>query len=238
MLDGPITDVVEAQSLSLRPQHIHIYSASWGPEDDGKTVDGPGVLAAEAFYRGVTKVRSALASGTSLARGLPAHPPSASPLPGTGWPWLHLHLGLRQRWDQLRQLQLRRVRQQHLHPLGGQRPGGRPEALVRRGLLRHPHHHLQQQDHERGADRECRAGSARAATLGQTPVPSTERAHPSPPYLGREREALLKHWYLRPQKARRDPEGAFTEVTQLQPVLSSAPAADNGAETPPPLPHR
>ncbi|KFW60815.1 Proprotein convertase subtilisin/kexin type 4, partial [Pygoscelis adeliae] len=49
MLDGPITDVVEAQSLSLRPQHIHIYSASWGPEDDGKTVDGPGVLAAEAF---------------------------------------------------------------------------------------------------------------------------------------------------------------------------------------------
>ena len=22
--------------------HIDIYSASWGPEDDGKTVDGPG----------------------------------------------------------------------------------------------------------------------------------------------------------------------------------------------------
>lgn len=67
MLDGPITDMVEARSLSLRPQHIHIYSASWGPEDDGKTVDGPGVLARKAFYRGVTKVSSALASGTSLA---------------------------------------------------------------------------------------------------------------------------------------------------------------------------
>ncbi|KAM6189616.1 proprotein convertase subtilisin/kexin type 4 [Sarcoramphus papa] len=62
MLDGSITDVVEAQSLSLRPQHIHIYSASWGPEDDGKTVDGPGVLAAEAFYRGVTKGRGGLGS--------------------------------------------------------------------------------------------------------------------------------------------------------------------------------
>ncbi|XP_072702025.1 proprotein convertase subtilisin/kexin type 4 isoform X4 [Ciconia boyciana] len=62
MLDGPITDMVEAQSLSLRPQHIHIYSASWGPEDDGKTVDGPGVLAAEAFYRGVTKGRGGLGS--------------------------------------------------------------------------------------------------------------------------------------------------------------------------------
>ncbi|NWS61945.1 PCSK4 convertase, partial [Chunga burmeisteri] len=75
MLDGPITDMVEAQALSLRPQHIHIYSASWGPQDDGKTVDGPGVLAAEAFHRGVTKVSSVLASGTSLPRGLPAHPP-------------------------------------------------------------------------------------------------------------------------------------------------------------------
>ncbi|KFO07497.1 Proprotein convertase subtilisin/kexin type 4, partial [Balearica regulorum gibbericeps] len=62
MLDGPITDMVEAQSLSLRPQHIQIYSASWGPKDDGKTVDRPGVLAAEAFYRGVTKGRGGLGS--------------------------------------------------------------------------------------------------------------------------------------------------------------------------------
>lgn len=57
MLDGEVTDVVEAQSLSLNPQHIDIYSASWGPEDDGKTVDGPAKLAKEAFLRGVTEVR-------------------------------------------------------------------------------------------------------------------------------------------------------------------------------------
>ncbi|NXC22550.1 PCSK4 convertase, partial [Corythaeola cristata] len=75
MLDGAITDMVEAQSLSLRPQHIHIYSASWGPRDDGKTLDGPGVLAAEAFHRGATTVSSALASGTAPVRRLPAHPP-------------------------------------------------------------------------------------------------------------------------------------------------------------------
>lgn len=56
MLDGEVTDMVEAQSLSLNPQHIHIYSASWGPEDDGKTVDGPAKLAKEAFLRGVTEV--------------------------------------------------------------------------------------------------------------------------------------------------------------------------------------
>ncbi|KAM5230562.1 proprotein convertase subtilisin/kexin type 4 isoform 6-T6 [Hipposideros larvatus] len=60
MLDGTITDVIEAQSLSLQPQHIHIYSASWGPEDDGRTVDGPGILTREAFRHGVTKGRGGL----------------------------------------------------------------------------------------------------------------------------------------------------------------------------------
>ena len=35
--------------------HIDIYSASWGPEDDGKTVDGPGPLAKKAFINGVSE---------------------------------------------------------------------------------------------------------------------------------------------------------------------------------------
>lgn len=56
MLDGEVTDAVEARSLGLNPNHIHIYSASWGPEDDGKTVDGPARLAEEAFFRGVSQV--------------------------------------------------------------------------------------------------------------------------------------------------------------------------------------
>uniref|UniRef100_A0A672HNR2 Furin (paired basic amino acid cleaving enzyme) a n=1 Tax=Salarias fasciatus TaxID=181472 RepID=A0A672HNR2_SALFA len=50
MLDGEVTDMVEAQSLSLNPQHIDVYSASWGPEDD------------EAFLRGVTEGRGGLGS--------------------------------------------------------------------------------------------------------------------------------------------------------------------------------
>uniref|UniRef100_A0A8C4ERB0 Furin (paired basic amino acid cleaving enzyme) b n=1 Tax=Dicentrarchus labrax TaxID=13489 RepID=A0A8C4ERB0_DICLA len=62
MLDGEVTDVVEAHSLSLNPQHIHIYSASWGPEDDGKSLDGPAKLAKEAFLQGITKGRSRLGS--------------------------------------------------------------------------------------------------------------------------------------------------------------------------------
>lgn len=56
MLDGDVTDSVEAQSLSLRNNHIDIYSASWGPDDDGRTVDGPATLARKAFYDGITKV--------------------------------------------------------------------------------------------------------------------------------------------------------------------------------------
>ncbi|XP_050537397.1 furin-like protease 1, isoforms 1/1-X/2 isoform X1 [Daktulosphaira vitifoliae] len=58
MLDGDVTDAVEARSLSLNSQHIHIYSASWGPDDDGKTVDGPGELATRAFLEGISKGRS------------------------------------------------------------------------------------------------------------------------------------------------------------------------------------
>ncbi|KRT80455.1 Peptidase [Oryctes borbonicus] len=58
MLDGDVTDAVEARSLSLNPQHIDIYSASWGPDDDGKTVDGPGELATRAFMEGVQKGRN------------------------------------------------------------------------------------------------------------------------------------------------------------------------------------
>ncbi|XP_017052406.1 furin-like protease 1 isoform X2 [Drosophila ficusphila] len=57
MLDGDVTDAVEARSLSLNPQYIDIYSASWGPDDDGKTVDGPGELASRAFIEGTTKGR-------------------------------------------------------------------------------------------------------------------------------------------------------------------------------------
>ena len=56
MLDGDVTDAVEARSLGLNPQHIDIYSASWGPDDDGRTVDGPARLARKAFEEGIKKV--------------------------------------------------------------------------------------------------------------------------------------------------------------------------------------
>nr|CAI5824687.1 unnamed protein product [Callosobruchus analis] len=34
MLDGVVNDAVEARALGLNPEHIDVYSASWGPEDD------------------------------------------------------------------------------------------------------------------------------------------------------------------------------------------------------------
>uniref|UniRef100_H2LJC9 Proprotein convertase subtilisin/kexin type 5a n=1 Tax=Oryzias latipes TaxID=8090 RepID=H2LJC9_ORYLA len=53
MLAGDVTDIVEAQSLSFRPQYIDIYLASWGPEDDGATVEGPGYLTRLALQNSV-----------------------------------------------------------------------------------------------------------------------------------------------------------------------------------------
>jgi len=57
MLDGEVTDAVEAGSLSFASDFIDIYSSSWGPDDDGKTVDGPGPLAKKAFRNGIKKGR-------------------------------------------------------------------------------------------------------------------------------------------------------------------------------------
>lgn len=57
MLDGDVTDIVEAQSLSFKPQYVDIYLASWGPKDDGATLEGPGPLTRLALQNGIKKVR-------------------------------------------------------------------------------------------------------------------------------------------------------------------------------------
>uniref|UniRef100_A0A8C2PT04 Neuroendocrine convertase 1 n=1 Tax=Cyprinus carpio TaxID=7962 RepID=A0A8C2PT04_CYPCA len=44
-------------SIGFNPDHVDIYSASWGPNDDGKTVEGPGRLAQKAFEYGIQKGR-------------------------------------------------------------------------------------------------------------------------------------------------------------------------------------
>ncbi|GAB0206171.1 neuroendocrine convertase 1 [Grus japonensis] len=60
MLDGIVTDAIEASSIGFNPEHVDIYSASWGPNDDGKTVEGPGRLAQKAFEYGIKQTSADL----------------------------------------------------------------------------------------------------------------------------------------------------------------------------------
>jgi proprotein convertase subtilisin/kexin type 2 len=63
MLDQPyMTDLIEANSMGHEPNLIHIYSASWGPTDDGKTVDGPRNATMRAIVKGVNEGRNGLGS--------------------------------------------------------------------------------------------------------------------------------------------------------------------------------
>ncbi|KAG0702998.1 Neuroendocrine convertase 2 [Chionoecetes opilio] len=55
-----MTDLIEANSMGLEPNLIDIYSASWGPTDDGKTVDGPRNATMKAIVRGVNEGRNGL----------------------------------------------------------------------------------------------------------------------------------------------------------------------------------
>lgn len=56
MLDGTVTDELEADAIAFNHKYVDVYSASWGPNDDGKTVEGPGVMATKAFEKGVFEV--------------------------------------------------------------------------------------------------------------------------------------------------------------------------------------
>jgi len=60
MLGGVLTDQVEGQSLVYALDRVQIYSASWGPTDNGATLEGPGYLARQALLKGVTEGRGGL----------------------------------------------------------------------------------------------------------------------------------------------------------------------------------
>ena len=57
IIDGNPTDSMEAKAFSYANDRVHIYSSSWGPTDDGATVDGPRKLAQDALVYGTTKGR-------------------------------------------------------------------------------------------------------------------------------------------------------------------------------------
>lgn len=69
MLDGDVTDAVEAGSLGLNPDHIDVYTNSWGPNDDGRTMEGPAHLADLAIRHGIEQGRGGLGSIFLFASG-------------------------------------------------------------------------------------------------------------------------------------------------------------------------
>ncbi|KAH9525222.1 Uracil phosphoribosyltransferase, synthesizes UMP from uracil [Bulinus truncatus] len=62
LLDGIVTDGLEAEALTFNNDYIDIYSSSWGPSDDGIVMAGPGHLTSQAFKYGVQHGRRGLGS--------------------------------------------------------------------------------------------------------------------------------------------------------------------------------
>lgn len=57
ILDGPITDDLEAKALQFKRDIVDVYSASWGPRDDGRTMESPGRATQKAIETGVREGR-------------------------------------------------------------------------------------------------------------------------------------------------------------------------------------
>ncbi|XP_027713290.1 proprotein convertase subtilisin/kexin type 7 isoform X1 [Vombatus ursinus] len=69
VLDGPLTDSLEAVAFNKHYQINDIYSCSWGPDDDGKTVDGPHQLGKAALQHGVIAGRRGFGNIFVVASG-------------------------------------------------------------------------------------------------------------------------------------------------------------------------
>ncbi|KAF9091435.1 pheromone processing endoprotease [Mortierella sp. AD031] len=69
ILSGQITDVDEAAALNYRFQDNHIYSCSWGPPDDGQSMDAPKGVVLDAMKNGIKNGRSGLGSIFVFATG-------------------------------------------------------------------------------------------------------------------------------------------------------------------------
>ena len=75
ILSGAISDLDEAAALNFDYQNTSIYSCSWGPTDDGRTMEAPGHLIQRAFINGIENGRDGkgsvfvFASGNGAASG-------------------------------------------------------------------------------------------------------------------------------------------------------------------------
>lgn len=69
ILSKLITDADEAVAMNYAYQHNQIYSCSWGPPDDGKSMDAPGLLIKKAMLNAVQNGRGGKGSIYVFASG-------------------------------------------------------------------------------------------------------------------------------------------------------------------------
>lgn len=69
ILSGPISDIDEAASLNFGYQNASIFSCSWGPPDDGRSMEAPGYLVKKAIVNGIQNGRGGLGSVFVFASG-------------------------------------------------------------------------------------------------------------------------------------------------------------------------
>ena len=69
ILSKLISDADEAVAMNYDFQHNQIYSCSWGPPDDGQSMDAPGILIKRAMLNAVQKGRGGLGSIYVFASG-------------------------------------------------------------------------------------------------------------------------------------------------------------------------
>lgn len=69
ILSKPISDMDEAAAMIYKYDHNQIYSCSWGPPDDGRSMEAPGLLIRRAMLTGIQKGRGGLGSVYVFASG-------------------------------------------------------------------------------------------------------------------------------------------------------------------------
>ncbi|PNS18023.1 Protease KEX1 [Sphaceloma murrayae] len=62
ILSAVISDADEALALNYKMEENQIYSCSWGPPDDGRSMEAPGILIRKAMLTGIQKGRKGLGS--------------------------------------------------------------------------------------------------------------------------------------------------------------------------------
>ncbi|VUC22212.1 unnamed protein product, partial [Clonostachys rosea] len=69
MLSGPLTNADEAEAVMYENQENEIYSCSWGPSDDGKTMEAPSILIKRAMVKSIQEGRDKKGSIYVFASG-------------------------------------------------------------------------------------------------------------------------------------------------------------------------